>query len=68
MAAPCNFMLLPWTGISASHCVGTFMGMVGTCCNLSMTTRILFNIGAHAGNVVPAVAVNIVDSNGNTIW
>ena len=68
MVAPCNFMLLPWMGISAGRCVDTFVGMVGTRCNLSMTTHILLNIGAHAGNGVPAVAVNVVDRNGNTIW
>ena len=67
-AAPCIFGLLPWTRISAGQCVDTVVGMAGTRCNLSMTTRILLNISAHAGNAVPTMAVNVVDRNGNTIW
>ena len=44
------------------------MGMAGARSNLSMTARILLNVGAHVGNAVPAVAMNVVDRNGNTIW
>ena len=67
-AAPCIFSLLPWTGISVGRCVDTFVGMVGTRCNLSTTTCILLNVGTHAGNAVPAMGVNVLDRNGSTIW